>query len=77
MTLDQTQIYQAACDYLNRIKTDNVNLENYFYGDNKDYQSLKEVFIRFITSAQNYQRMPNVEGTKLKYEMLQYEVIDG
>jgi len=55
-----TKLYEAACDYLNRIKPDGVNLEDYFYGDNKDYQSLEEIFIRFITSAQNYQRMPNV-----------------
>ena len=54
------RIYQAAYQYLTRIKPEGVRLEEYFYGDNRDYQSLKEVFIRFIMSAQNYQRMPNV-----------------
>ena len=54
------QIYQAAYQFLEQLKPDSVNLENYFYGDNRDFQSLEEVYIRFIVSAQNYQRMPNV-----------------
>lgn len=54
------RVYQAAYQYLEKIKPVSVQLEKYFYGDNKDYQTLEEVFIRFIRSAQNYQRMPNV-----------------
>ena len=54
------RIYQAACQYLEKIKPEGIRLEDYFYGDDRDYQSLKEVYVRFITSAQNYQRMPNV-----------------
>lgn len=53
-------IYQAAFKYLQQIKPEGVCLEKYFYGDNRDYKSLEEVFRRFILSAQNYQRMPNV-----------------
>lgn len=54
------RIYQAAYGYLKQIKPEGVRLKDYFYGDNRDYSSLQEVYIRFIDSAQNYQRMPNV-----------------
>ena len=54
------RLYQAAYRQLEQIKPEGVQLEDYFYGDNRDYTSLKEVYISFISSAQNYQRMPNV-----------------
>ena len=54
------RIYQSAYQYLEQIKPEGIILEDYFYGDDRDYHSLEEVFIRFIMSAQNYQRMPNV-----------------
>ena len=58
------RIYQAAYQYLEQIKPEGVQLRDYFFGDNRDYQTLKEVYISFIYSAQNYQRMPNVIAFK-------------
>ena len=53
-------VYKTAFDYLQKIKPAEVQLENYFYGDNFDCKSLKDIYIQFINSAQNYQAMPNV-----------------
>ncbi len=36
------------------------DLEKYFEGDAKESEDLKDVFLVFIRSAQEYQRMPNV-----------------
>lgn len=54
------KVYKAAYAYLLSIKPSSVNLENYFYGDSRNYESLKDIYIQFITSAQNYQHMPSV-----------------
>ena len=54
------QIYTAAKEYLNSIKPDSVHLDKYFLGDSRDFSSLKDIYIQFIRSAQNYQRMPKV-----------------
>ena len=35
-------------------------LNRYFLCDNANYKNISDVFERFITSAQNYQSMPNV-----------------
>ena len=39
------KLYYAAYRYLEQIKPEGVRLEDYFYGDNRDYTSLKEVYI--------------------------------
>ena len=53
-------IYNTAKEYLDSIKPDGIMLDKYFLGDCRNYSSLKDVYIQFIRSAQNYQRMPNV-----------------
>ena len=65
------RLYNIAYDYLNEIiKKDkrliNVDLESYFRVEKPD--SLETVFERFIQSAQNYQRMPNVIKLKQRQE---------
>ena len=53
-------IYRAAKEYLDRIKPDSVILDKYFLGDSRNISSLRDIYIQFIQSAQNYQGMPNV-----------------
>lgn len=53
-------IYNLAREYLDRIKPEGIDLEKYYLGDSRDFSSLKDIYIQFIRSAQNYQRMPNV-----------------
>lgn len=54
-------IYKAAEDYLNRIRPAEVtDLDKYFLGDARNYNSLKDIYLQFIASAQNYQSMPNI-----------------
>ena len=65
------RLYNIAYDFLNEIiKNDkrliNVDLESYFRVEKPD--SLETVFERFIQSAQNYQRMPNVIKLKQRQE---------
>lgn len=53
-------IYSAAREYLDNIKPLGVSLDKYFLGDSRDFSSLKDIYIQFIRSAQNYQSMPKV-----------------
>lgn len=53
-------IYSSAKEYLDSIKPATIDLDKYFLGDSRDFSSLKDIYIQFIRSAQNYQRMPNV-----------------
>lgn len=56
-------IYDHAYDYLNSLLPsdyDRQNLDSYFYGESRNVSTLTDVYIRFLESAQNYQRMPNV-----------------
>ena len=64
------RVYRAAYDYLMGIKPEGINLEDYFYGDSRSYSLIKDVYIQFISSAQNYQSMPNV----IKYSQRESEV---
>ena len=41
-----------------------TDLDKYFIGDRRDFDSMQDVYEQFIYSAQNYQRMPNV----IKYD---------
>lgn len=52
--------YSAACQYLNRIKPDGVDLEKYLTSEFRENQSIEDIYRQFIGSAQNYQSMPNV-----------------
>ena len=38
-----------------------ISLDKYFLGDSRDFSSLKDIYVQFIRSAQNYQRMPNTK----------------
>ena len=51
--------YTGACEYLKTMTPQSVDLDKYFYPSD-DFTTMDEVFYRFIFSAQNYQRMPNV-----------------
>ena len=53
-------IYDTAREYLESIKPTGIDLSKYYLGDSRDFSSLKDIYIQFIRSAQNYQRMPNV-----------------
>lgn len=63
-------VYKAACDFLNRMTPHGIDLGRYYVGDNKDYNSLNDIFFRFIVSAQNYQSMPNVIGFEKRKEAI-------
>ncbi len=64
------KVYNAAYEYLLSIKPDDVDLDKYFYGDSKNFKSLKDIYVQFITSAQNYQSMPKV----IKYSQRKSDV---
>ena len=53
-------VYKQGEEYLQKITPSDVVLEKYYLGDQRDYQTLDDIFVQFIHSAQNYQRMPNV-----------------
>ncbi|WP_026658195.1 hypothetical protein [Butyrivibrio sp. AC2005] len=61
-------VYKKAEEYLLTITPAGVDLEKYYIGDNKDYKTLDDIFVRFIHSAQNYQSMPNVIAFKKRKE---------
>ncbi len=53
--------YNLSYNYLLSILPENIkenDLEKYFIGDNRNANSLEDVFERLIISAQNYQGMP-------------------
>ena len=52
--------YSAACQYLNGIKPEGVDLEKYLTSEFRENQSIEDIYRQFIGSAQNYQSMPNV-----------------
>lgn len=61
------KVYRIASRYLHEIKPKQMTddeLNKYFVGDRKDFNTLEDVFEQIIHSAQNYQRMPNV----IKYQ---------
>lgn len=54
-------LYKAAYDYLLELLPEGFNemdLQRYFVGTRKDFDSLEDVFEQLIKSAQNYQGMP-------------------
>lgn len=53
-------LYLFSINYLDQITEGRIDLEKYFCADHKNLNSMKDVFVQFIYSAQNYQRMPNV-----------------
>lgn len=63
-------IYKYANEYLKSILPENINeneLEKYFIGDQSRFNTLEEVFIQLINSAQNYQGMPKIIKFKERY----------
>ena len=70
------KVYKKAEEYLRRITPDEIDLERYFAPDDTDLMTLKDVYVQFIHSAQNYQRMPKVIAfDKRKNEVR--EILDG
>lgn len=56
------EFYDMAYSYLVQHLPDGMTekkLNKYFVSENANYNSVQELFERFITSAQNYQGMPN------------------
>ncbi len=56
-------IFEFAQKYLNSILPQGMtpsDLDKYYLGDRKEVTTLREVYIEFLASAQEYQRMPNV-----------------
>lgn len=62
--------YNKCLDILLRIKPNNIDLEKYYIGDNKNFQTLTDVFYRLTVSARNYQSMPNVIGYEKKSQII-------
>lgn len=59
--------YQLAYSYLVNMLPDGLSeldLQKYFVGDRRNFNSLDDIYEQLIYSAQNYQRMPNV----IKYD---------
>ena len=54
------EVYKQAENFLQKMAPTGINLEKYYIADKKAYKSLDDIFVQFIDSAQNYQRMPNV-----------------
>ncbi len=64
-------VYKIAQEYLLTIKpSDITDLNKYFIGDRRDFETLQDVYEQIIHSAQNYQRMPNV----IKFKERQDEI---
>ncbi len=79
LKLKNQEIYKLSYNYLFEIKPaklQNSDLEKYFVGDRKDYKSLEDVFEQLISSAQNYQRMPNVIKFKERYSEIKEILFD-
>ena len=56
-------IFEFAQKYLISVLPQGMtpsDLDKYYLGDRKEASTLKEVYIEFLSSAQEYQRMPNV-----------------
>ena len=70
-------VYDTAKEYLNTIKPTEVkDVDKYFYAETKKYATLKDIYERFIFSAQNYWCMPNViQFEKHKKEIA--PILDG
>lgn len=70
------RIYTAAYKFLEEMTPAGIDLEKYFHGDNRSYQSLRDIYIQIIHSAQNYQIMPNVISFVNRKEQME-EILDG
>ena len=66
----QIRIYEEALKYLEEIKPEGCDLEGYFHGEHRDYSSLKDIFVQFIRSAQNYQAMPKIINFKMREQQI-------
>jgi hypothetical protein len=72
-------IYDFACEYLKNLLPsdyDKEKLASYFLGESKKALTLREVYTRFIESAQNYQQMPNVIKFWWRIDLLKVILFD-
>ena len=58
------EVFKQGEVFLNGMTPTGIDLEKYYVGDHTNYKTLDDIFVRFIYSAQNYQRMPNVIAFK-------------
>lgn len=68
-------VYQCALKYLHSLLPKGMkeaDLDKYYNGDSRDFETLTDVFEQFIQSAQNYQGMPNF----IKYSERRIEIKD-
>ena len=63
-------IYETAYKYLEDMTPEGIDLKKYFLGDSRNYESLRDIYIQIIQSAQNYQRMPNVIAFNKRKEQI-------
>ena len=70
------KVYTEGVAFLEKMTPEGIDLEKYYVGDERAYKSLDDIFIRFIYSAQNYQRMPNVIAFKKRKEEVR-EILYG
>ena len=71
--------YELSINYLYKLLPEDLHktdLEKYFLGDRKDFNSLEDIFEQLIKSAQNYQRMPNVIKFEQKREQFKSILFD-
>jgi len=55
------KVYTLAVKYIQSLAEENgIDIEKYYVVDEHVCESLKDIYIQFISSAQNYQRMPKV-----------------
>ena len=67
--------YQLAYSYLVNMLPEELSeddLQKYFIGDRRNFDSVQDIYEQFIHSAQNYQRMPNV----IKYDQRREHIKD-
>ena len=78
--MNSNDFYNKCYNLLLEIKPRDVDLEKYFVGDAKGFQTLQDIFYRLTISARNYQSMPNVIGYTHRKEIIddilfKYELI--
>lgn len=70
------QLFKATYDFLLSKKPEDVQLEKYFVGENRDFKTLTDVYVQFLKSAQNYQAMPNIISFDKRKEVISNYLFD-
>ena len=75
-------VYHCALEYLHSLLPEGMkkaDLDKYYVGDSRGFESLADIFEQFIQSAQNYQGMPNfikysVRRTEIKNILFDFDI---